>query len=109
MSHETKFYTYLALAVLGLVVPLSQFLPWLLEYGPNLGLLWDSVAGSSISAFAWADVAVTALTVLALVAAETHREVPHRWLAVAGTLLVGPSFGLPLYLFLRELGRRGLA
>ncbi|MDO4262932.1 MAG: DUF2834 domain-containing protein [Deinococcus sp.] len=106
MTHEAKLYAYLALAALGLFLPLSQFVPWLLEHGLHLGLLWEEIVQSRISAFAWADVAVTAATALVLVAAETHRTVPHRWLAALGTLLVGPSFGLPLYLWLRELGKR---
>ncbi|GHG07803.1 hypothetical protein GCM10017783_20480 [Deinococcus piscis] len=109
MTHEAKLYAYLALAALGLLLPLSQFVPWLLEHGLHLGLLWDEIIQSRISAFAWADVAVTALSVVVLLAAETHRKVPYRWLAALGTLLVGPSFGLPLYLFLRELGKRELA
>ncbi|WP_326493041.1 DUF2834 domain-containing protein [Deinococcus sp. SL84] len=80
----------------------------MLERGLDLGLLWQEIVQSRISAFAWADVAVTALSVLFLVSAETHRTVSHRWLAALGTLLVGPSFGLPLYLWLRELGKREL-
>lgn len=100
---------YLLLSMLGVLLPLAGFWPWLLEHGLDLGQLWREVAGNHLAAFAWAEVAVTALTVLFLIRAEVRRRIPHRWAPVLGTLLVGPSFGLPLYLYLRERAREQAA
>jgi Terpene cyclase DEP1 len=42
---------------------------------------------------------------LAVVVFAAHERVASWWLAVLGTVLVGPSFGLPLLLLLRERER----
>jgi hypothetical protein len=63
------------------------------------------VTASDVSLFAWADVAVTALAVIALAIAERAHGLPEWWLPFAATLVVGPSAGLPLLLLLRERAR----
>ena len=99
-------HLYAALAVLGTVVPLSQFLPWLLEHGPNASLLLQQALAERLSAFAWADVVVSALTVIAFVRVEGERlDMRGTWLPLVGTLAVGPSLGLPLFLWMRERRR----
>lgn len=92
---------YLALAVLGTLWPLSQIVPWLMVHGFNLGLFWQSIVGSGVSAFAWADVVVTVLTIIAF-AWHERRKIPGWGWAVLASLTVGASLGLPLLLYLRE-------
>ncbi|WP_034384368.1 DUF2834 domain-containing protein [Deinococcus sp. YIM 77859] len=97
---------FLALAVLGFLLPLSQFVPWLAQHGLNLPLFMREVVSTRVSAFAWADVLVSALTVILLIVVQgRERGVRGTWAAILGTLCVGPSFGLPLFLYLRERQR----
>lgn len=98
---------YLGMSVLGLLLPFSQFMPWLFEFGLDLPLLVSEASATPISAFAWLDVLVTAIVVIGFIIGDAlRRSVSVLWLPILGTLLVGPSFGLPLYLYLREAGSR---
>ncbi|TDE87263.1 DUF2834 domain-containing protein [Deinococcus sp. S9] len=97
----------LTLTLLGFVLPFSQFVPWLMKNGLNLPLLVQEAVATRISAFAWADVLVSALAVILLIVVEGRRSgVRGSWAAILGTLCVGPSFGLPLFLYLRERQRQ---
>lgn len=94
---------YLAMTVLGLLLPFTQFVPWLFEFGLDLSLLLSEASATPLSAFAWLDVVVTAVVVIGFIIGDClRRSVSVLWLPILGTLLVGPSFGLPLYLYLRE-------
>jgi hypothetical protein len=94
---------YLALAVLGLVAPYWFFVPFVLEHGLDLPLLVQQLFASPGSSFFATDVIVSTLVLWAFVFHETRkRRVPHAWTAVAASLAVGVSLGLPLFLFLRE-------
>lgn len=94
---------YALLCVVGAALPLSRFVPWLAENGFDVGRLLDEALGPPIAAFAWLDVAVSAIVVLALVLSEGRRDrVRHLWAPVVGLFTVGVSLALPLYLFLRE-------
>jgi hypothetical protein len=93
---------YAALSVLGALLPLWFFGSFLVDQGLDVRAFVDQMTGSDIALFAWADVAVAGLAVITLAVRERFRR---RWLAVFGTVLVGPSFGLPLLLLLRERER----
>ena len=94
---------YVLLSVLGAVVPLSQFLPWLLVHGLDVRLLVSEIASSRIAAFGWLDVVVSAATLLFFIVVDGRgSKTPHLWAPILGTLTVGVSLGLPLYLALRE-------
>ena len=98
---------YLAMTVLGLLLPFSQFVPWLFEFGLDFPLLLSEASATPISAFAWLDVLVTAMVVIGFIIGDSlRRSLSVPWLPILGTLLVGPSFGLPLYLYLREVVSR---
>ena len=90
---------YLGLAAIGLILPYSQFIPFLLENGVNIGLIVHEITAYHLSAFAWLDVVITAVVVIVAVFED---KIERWWIPVAASLLVGPSCGLPLYLFLRE-------
>ena len=92
---------YLGLAATGLVLPYSQFISFLLENGIDTGLIIHEITAYRLSAFAWLDVVVTAVVIILAVFGEKNR-VKHWWIPVVTSLLVGPSCGLPLYLFLRD-------
>ena len=95
---------YLICCVLGLVLPYSQFVPWLLEHGLNVALFIRELFGNRISAFFATDVIVSAIVLIWFIQSEAKRlRVRLLWLPTVGTLLVGVSFGFPLFLFLREV------
>lgn len=103
--------TFYALCCIpGLLLPWSLFIPWLLEHGLNTPLLVQEAASTRVGAFAWLDVLVAALVLLGFIVAESRRLAMRAWwVPVAGTCLVGVSFGLPLFLWLRERHREQAA
>lgn len=94
---------YLVLAFLGFLLPYGAFTPWLRANGLDVVLLVSDALANPISVFAWLDVLVSAVALLGFIAVDGHRyQVRFRYLAVLGTLSIGVSFGLPLYLYLKE-------
>jgi len=97
-------YVYLVCCVFGLILPYSQFLPWLFEHGLNLTLFVRELFANRISAFFAIDLVVSAIVLLWFIQSEGKRlRVRLLWLPMVGTLFVGVSFGFPLFLFLREV------
>ena len=95
---------YLVCCVLGLLLPYSQFVPWLLEHGLNVGLFFRELFANRISAFLAIDVIVSAIVLIWFIQIEGKRlRVPLLRLPMVGTLVVGVSFGFPLFLFLRQV------
>ena len=96
-------WLFLVAAVLGAALPLSQFAPFLAAHGLDLPLFFRQLFANHVSAFFGLDVMVSALALFLFVASEGRRLRMRRlWAYVLCTLLVGVSFGLPLFLFFRE-------
>jgi hypothetical protein len=94
---------YLVLCCVGTALPYWQFVPWLMQHGMNLPLFVRELFANRISAFFGMDVLVSALVLIVFMRVESARlNIPRRWLPVLGLLTVGVSFGLPLFLYLRE-------
>jgi hypothetical protein len=93
---------YLFLSVLGTALPYWQFLPWVLQHGWSPGLFVAQLFANRISAFFGLDVVVAAVVSIYFFCNEGKRLHVRFWPAIAATLLVGVSLGLPLFLFLRE-------
>jgi len=97
-------HLYLALCVLGILLPYSQFIPWLLEHGLDLPLLFRHLFANRIGAFFGMDVIVSSLVLWLFVVSEGRRTGMRRlWLPVLASLAVGVSLGLPLFLYMRQL------
>ncbi len=89
---------YLILCVLGFVIPYSQFVPWLLGHGLNIGLFFRELFANRTSAFFAMDVIVSAIVLICFIQTEGKRlRMRLLWLPIIGTLLVGVSFGFPLF------------
>ena len=96
-------YVYLVCCVLGLILPYSQFVPWLFEHGLNLTLFFRELSANRISAFFALDVIISAIVLIWFIQTEGKRlRVRLLWLPTVGTLVVGVSFGFPLFLLLRQ-------
>jgi Terpene cyclase DEP1 len=99
-------YVYGLLSLLGIALPYSQFIPWVRENGLNFSLLIDEAIQTRISSFARLDVIVSAIVLVGFILYEGKRirmRLRLLWIPIIGTLTVGVSFGLPVFLFLREL------
>lgn len=97
-------YFYGILCVLGILLPFTQFVPWLMDNGPDILLLIQQASSSPIGAFAWLDVLVSAVVLIAFIRVEGRRQrIQRLWMPIVGTCAVGVSFGFPLFLLQREL------
>ena len=95
---------YLALCLIGLLLPYSQFVPWVLQHGLNLPLFARELFANRIAAFFGMDVIVSAVALLVFTRIESTRlGIRRRWLVLIAVLTVGVSLALPLFLYLREL------
>ena len=94
---------YLIAAVLGTVLPLSQFVPFLQTHGLDLRLFFALLFANHVSGFFGMDVIVSSLVLWIFVFSEGRRLGMKRlWLYVVCNLAVGVSLALPLFLLFRE-------
>jgi len=94
---------YLALCIIGTLLPLGFFVPFLREHGLNLRLMVTQLFANPTAAFFGMDVLVSSVVLWTLVLRE-GRGLKYRWLPLVANLVVGVSLGLPLFLYLRERG-----
>jgi uncharacterized protein DUF2834 len=97
-------YVYLILCVLGIVLPYSQFVPWISEHGLDPALFFHELFANRIGGFFGMDVMISAIVLIAFIQSEGKRlRMRLLWLPTIGTLIVGVSLGLPLFLYLRQV------
>jgi hypothetical protein len=98
-------HLYLVFCPLGLLLPYSQFVPWIIEHHAlNMPLFMRDLFANRISAFFALDLIVSAIVLLLFIQSEGRRlQMRLLWLPMLGTVLVGVSLGLPLFLYLRQL------
>lgn len=101
---------YLFLAVIGWILPYFFFVSFLVENGLNLSLLVSQLFANDIATFFAVDLIITAIVLIVFVYRESQRHgIGNWWLYVVATLLVGPSFAFPLFLYVREPHLEGSA
>src|SRR5215469_8303542 len=104
VSDMKKKNIYLALCLLGIVLPYWQFVPWVMQNGLNMPLFFQQLFANRISAFFGMDVLVSAVVLMVFAGSEKMRVgAGPKWLTLLSVLTVGVSLGLPLFLYLREL------
>jgi hypothetical protein len=97
-------YGYLGFCILGAALPYSQFIPWLRTHGLDLPLFFTELFSTRIGGFFGMDVMVSALVLWLFIGVEGKRlALKKLWIPVVGTVAVGVSFGLPLFLYMRQL------
>jgi hypothetical protein len=102
-------HVYLGLCVMGTILPLAAFLPFLRSHGLDVGEFMGQLFGTAVSSFFGWDVIVSSLVLWAFVLYEGRRlEMARLWAPIAANLLVGVSLGLPLFLYMRELRREAI-
>ncbi len=101
MKMRTGYMILLCIA--GFVLPYSQFIPWVLAHGFDVRLFVQELLSNRIGGFFGMDVIVSAFVLVPFIVAEGRRlHMNTLWAPVVGTLLVGVSFGFPLFLLMRE-------
>jgi Terpene cyclase DEP1 len=94
---------YLAFCVLGVALPYSQFIPWVMQNGLHLRYFVQQLFANRVGGFFGMDVLVSAAVLFCFVGVESKRLHMHRlWLPIIATLAVGVSLGFPLFLYIRE-------
>ena len=95
-------HVFLALAILGAVLPMYYFVSWFQEFGWDLGAMVEAWNVNDATTGLVYDLTVSAVALTAWALWETARN--GRWLnlvAIPATFCIGVSCGLPLYLWLR--------
>ena len=96
-------HVYLVLCVAGILLPYSQFIPFLREHGLDLNLFFAQLFANRVSGFFGMDVIVSSLVLWVFVYVDGRRYGVRRlWAPILANLAVGVSLGLPLFLYLRE-------
>jgi hypothetical protein len=94
---------YLILAGVGLIVPYYFLVTFLLEHGLDLPLLLEQLFATPISTFFAVDLLITGVVFLLYSHSEAGRiGLQKWWIYPLATVLVGPSFAMPLFLYFRE-------
>ena len=97
---------YLALCIAGIVMPYSEFVPFLREHGLDVRAFVEQLFSTRVGAFFGWDVIVSSLVLWVFVAVDGRREkIRNLWIPIAANLAVGVSLGLPLFLYMRERQR----
>ncbi|MDU7337739.1 MAG: DUF2834 domain-containing protein [Clostridium sp.] len=94
---------YLGISILGIIIPFSIFVPWLLVNGLNLSLFVREWLSTPISQFFAADFLITWLAWLVFIFVDhKKKDIPLWWIPFVGNFCIGLSFSVPFYLSLRE-------
>lgn len=100
---KAKQILYFILCVAGTILPYSQFIPFLREHGLDAPTFFQQLFANKVSGFFGTDVMVSSLVLWVFVYSEGPRlKMRHLWIYVAASLLAGVSFGLPLFLLIRQ-------
>ena len=94
---------YLLACFAGTLFPFAAFGEWITHHGFSPILLITTIWQQPLALFAWLDVIVTALVLIIFTEVEGRRVgMPCRWVAPLATCCVGPSLGLPLFLYFHD-------
>ena len=93
---------YLLLAIAGFALPYYFFVSFPVTNGFDFQLLLGQLSANDISTFFAVDLIIAAIVLVVFVYRESLRlQIRNWWLYVVATLLIGPSFAFPLFLFVR--------
>lgn len=91
------------LAILGVILPYTQFVPWSNANGFNLSLMISQMFVNQIASGIAIDALLAALVIVVFILFDTKQiKVKYWWLSIIGIFVSGISFALPFYLYLRE-------
>ncbi len=95
-------YLYLVFAVVGVALPYSQYIPYVMEHGFRFADLWEKLFVNPIANFFAYDLLLTAILVIIFMLVEARRiKLKHVWLPIVLVWCVGIAVGLPVFLYQR--------
>jgi len=98
----SKRNVYFVLAILGLVLPYSLFLPWLLEHGLDVQLFFSELLANDVASTTALDFLMVSIAVMVFIVFESKKlGMKHMYVYILATL-VAVGFGLALFLCTRE-------
>jgi hypothetical protein len=98
----SKKNVYFILAILGLVLPYSMFIPWLLEHGLDVQLFFQEFFANGVASTTALDFIMVSVGVIVFIIFESKKlGMKHMYLFILATL-VAVGFGLALFLCMRE-------
>ena len=98
----SKRNVYFVLAILGLVLPYSLFLPWLLEHGLDFQLFFSELFVNDVAGTGGLDIFAVTLAIVVFIVFESKKlGMKHMYVYILATL-VAVGFGLALFLCNRE-------
>ncbi len=98
-----KKNVYLVLVVAGTVLPMSQFVPATIAGEFSVAAMFAAMFANPIITGVSLDFTVVVATALVFAGFEAMRlKIKAAWIPLVGTFLIGASFGLPFFLYLRE-------
>jgi hypothetical protein len=98
----SKKNIYLTLAILGILLPYSLFLPWLLEHGLDFSLFFTELFVNDVAGTGGLDILAVTLAIVTFIVLESKKlGMKHIYIPILATL-VGVGFGLSLFLYIRE-------
>lgn len=98
----SKKNVYFVLAILGLVLPYSLFLPWLLEHGLDFTLFFQALFINDVAGTGGLDILAVTLVIVVFIVFESKKlGMKHVYIPLLATL-IAVGFGLALFLCLRE-------
>ena len=97
---------YLVLCVIGTVLPLWEFSPWVMEHGLNIPLFIEAMFANPVAGAFSIDVLVSTVVLWVFVLTDGSRlHIPRLWIPLVANIVAGVSSGFPLFLYLREKAR----
>lgn len=94
---------YLLFSVLGLALPYSQFIPFLIEHGLDIRLFFEQLFANKISSFFGMDLFISSFGLWIFIFTEGSRlKMRMLWIYIVSNLVVGVSLALPLFLLMRQ-------
>ena len=98
----SKRNIYSLLAILGLLLPYSIFLPWLLENGLNIELFFQELLANGVATTTALDFMMVSVAVIVFIVFESKKlGMKKVYIPILATL-VAVGFGLALFLCMRE-------
>ena len=94
---------YLAMAIIGTIVPMMYFVPWMQQNGADLSALISAWKATPTTTGLYYDMLIAAISLNLWIVVETYIRKDY-WVLIClpATYLIGVSCGLPLFLFLRS-------
>jgi len=94
---------YLIAAIVGTILPLSQLIPFLAQFGLDVSLFFSQLFQNYVSSFFGMDVIISSFILWLFIFSEGKRQqMKNLWVYVVCNLVVGVSLALPLFLYFRE-------